>query len=173
MQEVRTSTLTKTNGANTMAKRQSIYVPDDIKAILDSFGENSVSGAIARLVERYDKITRDETPELSGPEWSAVCDILNGCGSLLSSGGHDHAPMAWASIMDAQQDGTGEKWGIDCVVLAQKVRCLSLAGRLAVWDVAARFWASPRLNDLATLDLLLESGAKVTPELTEPPEPLM
>lgn len=151
------------------AKRQSIYIPEKIQAILSSYGENSTSGGIATLIERYARITADACPELTESEWCAWCDVNNGCGVWLS-GGHDQAESAWANMADSGPDGIDEKWGVDHRELAEKIRLLPLAGRCAVWDVAARFWASPRLNEISTLDLLVESGAKVTPELAEPPD---
>ena len=38
------------------------------------------------------------------------------------------------------------------------------AQKAAVWDVAARFWASPQLNELGTADLLKSVGAKISKE---------
>ena len=32
---------------------------------------------------------------------------------------------------------------------------------LAVWDVAARYWAPPKLNEMSSVDLLREVGAKI------------
>jgi len=144
-----------------MGKRHSIYLADEAGPVIQAFGEGSLSSIISTLLLRYASITKDACPELSEPEWSLICDVLNGCGALLSSGGHDHAVMAWASIADAEQDGLGEKWGVKCMEVAEKIRALPLAGKIGVWDVAARFWASPRLNELSTLDLLIESGARV------------
>jgi len=45
--------------------------------------------------------------------------------------------------------------------LAEKLQVLPLVGRIATWDVAARFWASPRLNEIQAADLLRECGAKI------------
>lgn len=145
-----------------MSKRTSIYMPRETRAFLTAYGEeNSISGSIAAIIKRYDEITREAMPALAENEWCAICDVLNGCGVLLSSGGYDQARSIWAEIADSEPDGLGEKWGISCRELAEKLRGLPLAGKIAVWDVAARFWASPRLNDLETRELLIESGAKI------------
>jgi hypothetical protein len=148
------------------AKRQSIYIPEKIQEILATYAygdESSISGTIAAIIDRYRAITADATPELPANEWMAICDVLNGCGMLLAAGGgrHDQAPMAWASIADSEQDGLGKKWNVDCRGLAEKIRMLPLAGRIAVWDVVARFWASEQLNSLPAEDLLIICGAKI------------
>ena len=55
----------------------------------------------------------------------------------------------------------GDKWGLDIMALATKLRELPWAGRVAVWDIAAKFWASPQLNELPTVELLTKVGAKI------------
>lgn len=141
------------------AKRQSIYIPEKIQAILDGYGDNSTSGAIASLLERYARITRESTPELTLSEWCALVDVNNGCGVWLS-GGHDPFELAWAIMADAGPDGIDEKWGISHTDLAEKIRQLSVAGRCAVWDVSARFWAfHDRPGTMA--EQLLAAGARI------------
>lgn len=145
-----------------MNKRISIYMPTTIREYLMAYGaENSLSGSIATLMGRYKAITAEAVPELTEPEWSAIVDALNGCGAWLSAGGHDPASFVWAEVADSAPDGLGEKWGVDCPALAERLKALPLAGRVAVWDVAARFWASPRLNEASTRELLLAAGARI------------
>lgn len=143
-----------------MAKRNSIYLPDHIGEYLKTFGENSLSGSIATLLDRYRQITADACPELTEAEWCCICDANNGCGVWLS-GGVDPYQSLWANVYDSEADGLDEKWGASCRELAERIRSMSLAEKAAVWDVAARFWASPRLNELAARDLLIEAGARV------------
>ena len=144
-----------------MAKRTSIYMPSHIQAVLKSYGEGSTSGTVTGLIDRYQWITADAMPYLTEAEWSLICDALNGCGTWISAGGPDPFPMIWAGVADSEQDGLGEKWGVDIQALARRLRELPLAGRAAVWDVAARFWAHEKLNDLEPGKLLLEVGAKI------------
>ena len=143
-----------------MSKKTTIYIPDKIEKLINAFGEGSLSGALATITERYDKITREAIPGMSEAEWSCVCDCLNGCGVWLSAGGPDPAAMIWAEVSDSEPDGMEEKWGVDCKELSAKLQALSLVGRIAVWDVAARFWASPNLNKISTHDLLIEAGVR-------------
>lgn len=143
-----------------MAKRNSIYLPDHIGEYLKSFGENSLSGSIATLLDRYRAITADACPELTVAEWCAICDANNGCGVWLSAGSDNYQSL-WANIYDSGPEGIDQKWGISHKELAERIRVLPMAEKAAVWDVAARFWASPKLNELPTEDLLKLSGAKI------------
>lgn len=150
------------------SKRQSIHIPVKMRKFIEAFGDsNSLSGSIATIIGRYEAMTAEAMPSFTDKEWMAICDVLNGCGALLSSGGHDQSWFIWAEMAESEQAGTGEKWGVSCRSLSEKLRSLPFSGRCAVWDVAARFWASPRLNEIDVLDLLKESGAKIE-EHTEP-----
>ena len=151
-----------------MSKRSTVYLPDKLQKILASYGdEKSLSGCIATLITRYDKITREACPALSDSEWFLICEALKGDGGLVT-GGVDQAGMVWAAISDAAQSALGEKWGVNCRELADKLQHLSLAGRIAVSDVAARFWSLPA-TQLAEFSLtnsisnfeLLSAGAKI------------
>jgi hypothetical protein len=145
-----------------MSKKTTIYISDSTEAILTQYGEGSLSGTISTLVERYNRITADSIPEFTENEWCLIADCLNGCGVWVgANSGIDQAPMLWAEIMDSAGDGIGEKWGVSPVELGKRLRTLPLVSRIAAWDVAARFWASPKLNDISTRDLLVESGARI------------
>lgn len=146
-----------------MARKTSLYLPEQAEKTIKAFGpEASQSGVINTILLRYDPMTRDSMPTLPLNEWQAICDALNGCGVWMSAGGPDPAPMVWAEIADSEPDGFDEKWGISCPALAEKLRGLPLAGRIAVWDVAAKFWAAPELNTMEMADLLKKCGAKIT-----------
>ena len=145
-----------------MAKRTSIYIPVHIQGVLKGYGEGSTSGKITGLIDRYQAITAYAMPRLTMAEWSLICDALKDCGVELSTGGPDPYPMVWAEVADSKWDGLGEKWCVDVQALAARLHDLPLAGRAAVWDVAARFWAHEKLNDLEPGKLLLEVGAKIT-----------
>ena len=144
-----------------MGKRNSIYLPDNLSEFIRSFGENTLSGSIATLLNRYIEITQAACPELPIAEWCAICDANNGCGVWLSAGGPDTYKSLWANVYDSGPDGIDEKWGIDHKKLAERLRNMEPAQKAACWDVAARFWASPRLNELDARDLLLLIGAKI------------
>lgn len=147
-----------------MAKRTSIYLPDQVGDFIRSYGENSLSGSIATLLERYRAITTGACPELRMAEWCAIVDANNGCGVWLSAGGPDPFSSLWANVADSEPDGLDEKWKVSCLELAERLRQMPLASKAAVWDVAARFWAHPQLQELSFRELLLAVGAKIAEE---------
>ena len=53
--------------------------------------------------------------------------------------------------------------GIDAQDLAMRVRAMPFVQKAAIMEVATRFRKSPKLNELVTRDLLLESEAKIKP----------
>ena len=137
-----------------------IRLPASLKEYIDAYGANNLSGSITTLLERYRKITADACPELTESEWCAIVDANNGCNIWLTAGTDPYQSL-WANVHDSEDDGLSEKWGISCRDLADRIRQLPLAGKAAVWDVAARFLASPRLNEISALELLKEAGAKI------------
>lgn len=146
-----------------MPKKTSMYLPDWLPEYLASYGEeNPLSPSVVALIQRYRSITADACPEFTEQEWSAICDVLNGCGVWLSDVGRtEPAQHIWAELLDSGPDGIAEKWGVNLADLAKRIRALPLAGKVAVWDVAAKFWADPQLNQISTLDLLKKAGAKI------------
>lgn len=144
-----------------MASRKSIYLSDQTEKIL---GEPwSLSGRINSIVIRYGGIIDRDCPEFAEPEWSAMMDVLNGVHMMAEHTDTDPARYIWAEIMDGDRlNGLGEKWEIDAEALARRVRDLPYSGQVCIVEVASRFWQSPRLNELSTLDLLRECGAKIT-----------
>ncbi len=145
-----------------MSKRTTVYISDKIQKIIGSYGEeNSLSGVISTLVDRYNQLTQEAIPIFSEAEWSLICeDALKGCSVAQVSGDSDPAAMVWANIYDCKPE-IGEKWGVNCKELADKIHSLPLSGRMAVWDLAARFWASPQRNKIETRKLLVGVGAKL------------
>lgn len=80
-----------------------------------------------------------KTVSLSEGEASLLVDILNS--TILEP---QTVRYLWAEVEDSLVDGTAEKWGIDGPALAAKLRALSYAQDVAVYDAARRFW---RLGD--------------------------
>ena len=136
-----------------------IRLPASLKRYIDAYGAGNLSGSITTLLERYKQITQDACPALTEAEWCAIIDINSSDVALAY--GDDNYQYLWARLHDSEADGLSEKWGISCRDLADRIRQLPLAGKAAVWDVAARFWASPKLNEISALELLKEAGARV------------
>jgi predicted SAM-dependent methyltransferase len=141
-----------------MVARKSVYLSDDSLRVVGR-EVSSLSGRINSIILRYGGMLREATPPLTVAEWSAICDVLNGA-HLLADAGSDSVRFMWAEISDADRlNGLGAKWCIDAQDLAARLREMSYATQVAVAEVATHFWASEQLNELATEDLLRESGA--------------
>lgn len=147
-----------------MAKKTTIYIPDKIMDYIARYGENSLSGAITTLIERYSKLTAEATPQLTLGEWCAICDANNGCGIWLSAGGPDQGGQVWMNVAEGEKDGLNEKWGIDCADLGRRIMLMPLDSRLAVWDVAARFWNTEVAEGEGYESMLSRCGARVKKE---------
>lgn len=117
--------------------RLAIHAGPPLDQVLEGFDGNR-SGRLNSVAERYIDVMADEVRRagLSVAEWSAVFDTLNG--AQIEAAGPDWQ-LAWASVMDNPE--LDEKWGVDHQALGLKLKALSVAGRAAVWDLAARFWA--------------------------------
>lgn len=100
-------------------------------------------------------------------ELSAICDVLNGTLILweLDAGDGPRPRMTpesvataiTAELVDAARlAGLGEKWGIDPVGLARRLR--EDLTPLAVWALVDAVERSPRLHSASTEDLLREVG---------------
>ena len=100
-------------------------------------GAGDRSGAIRRGLSRYAEICRRSQPKLSVAEWNLVCDSLSG---VI----HDSAGMVAAlsiGIADSiRLDGLDAKWKVDGPALVAKLEALSYCERVAVVDLAERYW---------------------------------
>jgi hypothetical protein len=141
-----------------MSARRSIYLTDAAEAAIGP-GAESLSGRINSMLIRYDAIRVEECPALTEAEWCALCDVLNGTYVAAEHTDTDPARFLWAELADAPE--MAEKWHIDHPALVARLRTFSLAERIAVLEVAARFWRSPRLNEASNAELLAEAGARV------------
>lgn len=140
--------------------KASIYLGEPLKAALvltaDDNPETGVrSRRINNIAERYLDMIADAMPEFSRAEWCAIMDANNGLGvtgdlmSLL---------MAWANVADSPElDG---KWDIDHSALAEKIRALPRASRLAVGEAVERFWSR---SELPTDEALTKASVKISP----------
>lgn len=102
--------------------------------------ERTVAQAADRDLHRYYYHLLSVLARLtfSQAEASFIVDALNG---LLTE--PHTADLVWANLDDAAREGLGEKWGIDGVALAARVRALGPFGQLAIADAAERYWQGP------------------------------
>jgi hypothetical protein len=145
-----------------MGKKKTFYLPDNVHKMLDDFGQESNLSRFASMIfERYQAITEAATPELTLGEWLTVCDALVGC---EINGSRDPAAMVWAEVAEYDTSLSQQHHGVKSYDLAMKIRGLTLAGRIAVWDVVARFWNISHLGGNSTKDILIRCGAKIKEE---------
>jgi hypothetical protein len=145
------------------AKRFTVHLPP--KA-LDALGKDDMIGLSGRITEvamRYRALLDDAMPTLTQAQWCAICDVLNGTWLICEDieGRGDPVRSVWVSVADSAEDGTGEKWNVDVPALAATLRDMPYASQAAVCEVVRRFWKHPGLNDLATVDLLRQCGARL------------
>ena len=83
-------------------------------------------------------------------------DMLNG--TMLES---RHVQSLGPDVAGAgTEDGLGEKWDVAPMEFARRIDALPLAGKLAIHDVAYRFWQKHGLvNDWH--EVLAKCGAKI------------
>jgi hypothetical protein len=143
-------------------RKLTLRLPGDVVQTLREIAEPwGLSARTTEIVRQHVEIMRTSTPEFALHEWCAICDALNGWAAFDADA--MGVTTAWANIHDAATgDGLGEKWGIDAIALAVKVRELPYPAAVAVCEIARRFWASPRLNRLGNRELLLSVGARLS-----------
>lgn len=114
----------------------SFRAPADLVAELSSRGDTLGSTALRDIRRYYDllELTLSQLDDVSEAEWNYLRDILNGTYVDV-----DTARMLWAEILDADP-AVAERWGIDQRELAERVRALPIAARLAICDAVERWW---------------------------------
>lgn len=146
-------------------KRSTIHIPAHVVELIDidKDTDESLSGRITIIVERYAAMIADHLPELTRGEWCACMDVMNGM--FTGMGDAIATKFLWASIDDAcRMEGLADKWSIDGPALVKKLRDLDTAGAIAVAEVGRRFWARASSSDVDTaLDLALEGVRQARP----------
>lgn len=132
-------------------EKLSVYAGEPLALVLVGHDENR-SGRINTVCDRYLAVVAAHCPKMSEDEWMAACDALNG--ACL----RDDASIrfVWAEIADCA--GLGEKWSIDQFALAQRLRAMPLAEKVALIEVVERFWSRCDLDSREALKL---AGAQI------------
>lgn len=118
-----------------MSSRKTIYLTDDSERIIGS--PDSLSGRINSIIGRYEKVTTDSMPPFTVQEWCAICDANNG---TIVDDQPQSVSYMWANIADSPE--LDEKWGVDRMALAEKVRDLSFAEQCSIAEVVRAFWSN-------------------------------
>ena len=130
-----------------------------LNAALDATGANTDadwtrSKRIDTVASRYAIVIAEAISKisLSQSEWLAIMDALNG--TVFDA--HTYG-MLEADIEDF--DGLGEKWAINQDLLVQKLHGLSIAQKVAIAEVADRFWNRCDLTHVLSLE---SAGVRLT-----------
>ena len=116
--------------------RKSIYLPDEIMPIIGASDSGGFSRRLVGIVRDWDHITKDAMPELPEKEWLYLMDMLNG---VVLEG--RQALFLGSDVIEAgENDRLGSKWGVNPHQFGKKIDALSLASKIAIHDVAYRFW---------------------------------
>lgn len=143
--------MTTDKTASKRGEKLSIYAGEPLALVLVGHDENR-SGRINTVCARYLGAVAAHCPRLREAEWMAICDALNG--TWLRD--DDSIRYTWAEIADC--DGLAEKWGIDQQALAQRVRDMDFAAKVALVETVERFWSR---CDLPAAESLKLAGAVI------------
>ena len=121
-----------------MSRRTTIYIPDHARPVIGPLGsDDSLSGRITTILQRYQEILDRSRPQFAEAEWLAIIDA-----NLAHWFGDDPSELRliWLNVADAE--GLGKKWGIDQAALANKLRQLPYAAQVAVTEIIERYHGS-------------------------------
>lgn len=138
--------------------KASVYLGEPLRAALAATGDDNPdtgnrSGRMNNLAERYNEIVAAHMPQFTKGEWCAIFDANNGGMGL---GEIRDILLGWANVADSPE--MDEKWGVNHLDLARRLRDLSMAARIAVGEATERFW---RHCELPTDEALAKAGVKV------------
>ncbi len=144
-----------------MSSRKTIYLTAEaLEAIGPIDDDESLSGRIATTLIRYDHIRLDVCPELTEKEWLAICDANNSSWLQAEAGENDPARFAWMNVADAEE--LDDKWAVDRLDLARRMKAMPYPEQCSIIEVIARFWKNSSHQEGVTYaELLRQAGAKI------------
>lgn len=110
---------------------------DSVQARTSQSQTGSLAAAAKRDLERYYEVLQRDLASVTFTEGEAML-ILDVCNGTLWSGWS--APLLWANIEDALEDGYAEKWKVDGPGLVARLRALTPGQSMAVVDAVERWW---------------------------------
>jgi len=120
-------------------KRTSIYLNPPLAEAIADIGDESISGRLGQICDRYTEIRRRARikQRFSEEELSALRDCCNGTifgpAQLI-----DGAVLA--NFEDSLIDGLAEKWEIDAATTITKLRDLTYPDQVALVENIELFW---------------------------------
>lgn len=151
-----------------MANKKTVYISDQAERIIGNDDDRGyLSNRINSIVMRYGAICKRDCPEMTKGEWMACCDVLSSTVRENVSDSQDIARFLWVEIQDAEQDGLGKKWGIECKAFAGRIKKMPYSSQCSIVEVASKFWLGHN-GPIEDSDQQLElAGARVKTQNTE------
>jgi hypothetical protein len=116
--------------------RKSIYLPDEIMPIIGASDSGGFSQRLVGIVRDWENIIHDAMPEMSQKEWLYLMDMLNGV--VLE--GRQALFLGSDIIESGEMDRLDKKWEVNAREFGKRIDALPLASKIAIHDVAYRFW---------------------------------
>jgi hypothetical protein len=132
------------------------------KSFKDFVGSpDNYSGRVNTIIGRYKAMVEENMPELSVNEWCAICDANNGTHMLADFNENDPARWAWMNVADSEPSEMKEKWALDNLELARKMKSMSFIEQCAVMEVIQKFWENSGQQYANYTEMLTAAGAKI------------
>lgn len=145
-----------------MASKKTVYISDHAESIIGNDDDRGyLSNRINAIVIRYGAICKRDCPEMTKGEWMACCDVLSKTVRGNVSESQDIVRFLWVEIQDAEQDGLGEKWEIECKEFAGRIKEMPYSSQCSIVEVVSRFWLNHNDQDGDSDQQLELAGAKV------------
>ena len=139
----------------TQKTKFSIYAGDHVQLVLE--GHDNRSGRLNDVAELFALVVERDCPELSEPQWFAVCDALSPDTHPASM-----ARIGWAWVrLAARLDGLGDKWGIDAFSLADQLRNSTAGQMVAVAEIVDRYRRHIKMPGMTASEALRLAGARI------------
>lgn len=145
-----------------MANKKTVYISDQAERIIGKDDDRGyLSNRINSIVIRYGAICKRDCPEMTRGEWMACCDVLSRTVRDNVSESQDIVRFLWAEIQDAEQDGLGEKWGIECKTFGGRIKEMPYSSQCSIVEVVSRYWLNHNNPDGDSDQQLELAGARV------------
>ena len=139
----------------TQKTKFSIYAGDHLRAVLE--GHDNRSGRLNDVAELFALVVERDCPEMSEPQWVAVCAALSLDTHLASM-----ARLGWAWVpLAACLDGLGDKWGINAFSLAERLRNSTTGQMVAVAEIVDRYRRHMQKPGMTAPEALRLAGARI------------
>lgn len=136
--------------------RKSIYLSDEVMPIIACDEARGFSSRLTGIITDWHSIIADAMPELTLNEWLFLMDMLNGVVLEVR-----HATFLANDVAESGlHDGLSEKFELDGMKFAKTIDKLPLAGKIAIHDVAYRFWQRHGIVSDWT-EVLTKCGARI------------